>query len=478
MIPETLVYRFVHRMISCLAGFFLVAGVFSCTTRPPGAEEMELDSYGGWEAIELDKTGFFHVEHDGNRWWFVTPEGHAFLSFGINHYHEGWWIQEYNVDHWLKSFGADQPRDAKWNEGFRTAASADLDRLGINTLGWHTDAAMLTDAPHEAVVPYLRSYKPLVLDHYRHPETEAFLDVFAPEFEELCAETARKVAGPYVDDPMLIGYCMSDCPIFTDMDIRVMGGSTSWSRILRNLGPDAAGKKAYVRLIRERYPHISAFNDAYGTGFSSWNDLLEAEDWRANQVPATTEEKADNLEFTLACVDRYYAVSAAALRKVDPNHLFLGDKLNGNTDNLEQVVKIAARYVDVIVYQFYGSLAEQNALLDRVVPETDLPFVNGDIGFAVPTEMMPAPHGPDAKDQAERASWLVESTLGCFARPEFIGWHMCGIIDTWKTMPGKELGQHQGLMTVEGEFYPEMEAGVKEISLNMYQAATGQNIQK
>ena len=473
MTYQTQLIRIEQVILTCIVGIIFTSVVSSCSSKSDSSQEVNIDPYGGWREIKLTKTGFFHAEHDGNRWWFITPEGHAFLSFGINHYHEGWWTQEYNLDYWLESFGALRPGDVKWNEGFRKVANTDMKRLGINTLGWHTDAPMLTDKPKGAVVPYLRSYKPIILDHYRHPKEEAFMDVFAPEFEELCEETAQKVAGPYINDTMLLGYCMSDCPIFTDQDISAMEGSTSWSRILRNLGADAPGKKAYIQLIRERYPDISIFNNAYSTGFASWDDLLKAEDWRPNQTPENPEEQADNLAFTLACVDRYYSVAEAAIRKVDPNHLFLGDKLNGNTDNLEQIVEVAARYVDVIVYQFYGSLSEQKSLLDRVVPKADLPFVNGDIGFSVPYEMMPAPHGPHARDQAERAAWLMESCIGCFARPEFIGWHMCGIIDTWKTMPGKEQAQHQGLMTIKGEFYPEMEEAVKEISSELYQIAAG-----
>lgn len=59
------------------------------------------------------------------------------------------------------------------------------------------------------------------------------------------------------------------------------------------------------------------------------------------------------------------------------------------------------------------------------------------------------------------------------ARPEFVGWHMCGIIDTSKEMPGKEEFQHQGLMTVTGEFYPEMEEAVRDLSARLYDIATG-----
>jgi len=49
---------------------------------------------------------------------------------------------------------------------------------------------------------------------------------------------------------------------------------------------------------------------------------------------------------------------------------------------------------------------------------------------------------------------------------------MCGIIDTWKTMPGKEQKQHQGLMTVTGDFYPEMENVVRQVSSRRYVLAS------
>ena len=120
------------------------------------------------------------------------------------------------------------------------------------------------------------------------------LFIFLTEFEKICDKTAKKVVEPYVDDPMLIGYCMSDCPIFTDNDIKFTGGSTSWSGILRNLGPDAPGKQAYVTAMQARYPNIQDFNASYKTAFVSWNDLSKAVDWRPNSPPANEKEKADH----------------------------------------------------------------------------------------------------------------------------------------------------------------------------------------
>ena len=40
--------------------------------------------YGGYKNTQTRATGFFRVELIGDRWWFVDPEGHLFLSTGIN----------------------------------------------------------------------------------------------------------------------------------------------------------------------------------------------------------------------------------------------------------------------------------------------------------------------------------------------------------------------------------------------------------
>ena len=104
----------------------------------------------------------------------------------------------------------------------------------------------------------------------------------------------------------------------------------------------------------------------------------------------------------------------------------------------------------------------------------NLPFLNGDSTYSVPSQMLPNPYGPHAKDHAERAEWLREFCEGAFARADFVGWHMCGIIDTWKTMPGKAEHQHPGLMTATGDFYPEVEQAVRHVASRLYDIASGE----
>jgi hypothetical protein len=44
-------------------------------------------------------------------------------------------------------------------------------------------------------------------------------------------------------------------------------------------------------------------------------------------------------------------------------------------------------------------------------------------------------------------------------------------IDTWNTMENKDAKQHAGLMTATGEFYPELEAAIQNLSARMYEIA-------
>ena len=69
----------------------------------------DFDQFGGWAGRRFEATGFFRVEK-GDRWWLVTPEGHAFLSWGINHLYPDLWKQDYNREAWKKKLSAPMRR--------------------------------------------------------------------------------------------------------------------------------------------------------------------------------------------------------------------------------------------------------------------------------------------------------------------------------------------------------------------------------
>ncbi|MEM7393653.1 MAG: hypothetical protein AAF492_15010 [Verrucomicrobiota bacterium] len=294
---------------------------------------------------------------------------------------------------------------------------------------------------------------------------------------------AKELAAPLKDDPFLLGYSMTDCPLLTEEDCRerpdVIGGARrasriGWPRRLRNLGPEAPGKQAYVRTMEKLYgKRIGGFNETYGTTFKSFGELASAVDWRPQTQLSNGNETRDNVEFLKGVVARYYRTAKEAIRRHDPHHLFVGDKLNANTDSLDTVLPITVQYTDLVFYQMYARYEVQRPGLDRWSRLADKPMINGDSAFTMVTETMPRPYGPVADNLTQRAQWTGEFFRQAFARPDFVGWHYCGLIDASNRVPRKQSRQHSGLLDGFGNAYPALQKTLKTATNELYAIAVG-----
>ncbi|MEM9281490.1 MAG: hypothetical protein AAGA96_06680 [Verrucomicrobiota bacterium] len=460
------------------------AGLFGAGVTLPrtilGASSKDRDAYGGWKGKTFEATGYFRTEKD-DRWWLVTPEGNAFLSFGINHFYLDLFRQPFSQKAWEQLLKIDDLRD---NTQFYPAIKQWLfqtcDDYGFNTLGVH-NSLHVTNKP-QPQLPYLQPIKFVETPHWKNDiPDENFVDIFAPEFASHCDELAKEFAAPLKDDPYLLGYSMTDCTLFTEEDLRertdVIGGARresriGWPRRLRNFGADAPGKQAYVETMRELYlDQVDGFNTTYGTTFDSFDALAAAVNWRPHTDLSNANETRDNVVFLQACVDAYYRNTKEAIQRYDPNHLFVGDKLNANTDSLDTVLPVTSKYTDLLFYQMYARYEVQKPGLDRWKRVADLPVMNGDSAFTMVSDTMPRPYGPVADTLAQRVEWTEEFFRNAFARPEFVGWHYCGLVDATNLIPRKKDRQHSGLLDSFGKPYVELEKTLKACAEEMYEIA-------
>lgn len=452
------------------------------TSSAYGMRSVALDPYGGWLDKHFEATGFFRTHHDGERWWLVTPDGNAFLSFGINHLYPDLFNQDYNRQAWSEILGVNPGQAPEYYPALREWFLRTCELYGFNTVGVH-NALQVTNRPQPGL-PYMQPIRFVDIPHWKSDvPNENFRDVFSAEFARHCDGLARRYAAPIKEDPYLLGYSMTDCPLLTVEDCRerpdVIGGARRESRIgwpqrLRNLGSEAPGKMAYVTLIRSLYrDSIRDFNQTYATNFADFEGLANARDWRSTNELSNPFEVRDNTAFLQACVDQYYTVCLAAIRKYDSNHLFFGDKLNANTDSLDTVLPITSKHTDAVLYQMYARYEVQKPGLDRWSAAVDQPFVNGDSAFTMITETMPRPYGPVADNLQQRADWTAEFFQRAFARPEFVGWHYCGLIDASQNVARKQARQHSGLLDGFGQPYGPVQKVLLECSKQMYQLASG-----
>lgn len=153
--------------------------------------------YGGFRNTQARATGFFRVEQAEGRWWFVDPEGHLFLSTGLNGTPGGG-----------AGFGAGQGNE-------RT--NKRLDAWGFNTGGEQRPGTVML----------------------RWPAGLNFLglpDVYSPEFAAGIDSAASAQCAPRSNDPLVLGYFIGNEPPWNGREVELC------SLVLA--GPDTATKTA------------------------------------------------------------------------------------------------------------------------------------------------------------------------------------------------------------------------------------------
>ncbi len=366
--------------------------------------------YWGWTKKRTKGTGFFRTEQVDGVWWFVDPDGHLFISKGVNHVSFlgdhcpalGYSPYHRNV---LAKYGS----EAKWAE----ATVRRLREWGFNTIGawssaslfWLMPYTLLLDLGARAGADWLRG---------------TFPDIFDPKFRQALKDVAAKECAPRKDDPLLVGY-------FTDSELRWGPDWRSPRHLLDDyllsLPPDAPGKKALIDFFRKRYLRIEGFNKAWGLNLSDWEALAKL----TNLPPAPTEasEKqrlADRLDFLRIIAREYFRSCHAAIRSYDPNHLILGVRFAGHAPR--PVIEAMGEFVDVVSLNTFNFeppikvLADLHQITGKPVMITEFSFKAMDSGL--PNTKGAGQPVPTQKDRADRFERFVRVLMKL---PYCVGYH-------------------------------------------------------
>lgn len=338
------------------------------------------------ENDDLIGNGYFRVAQSGGEWSFVRPDGGRFFSIGLNHIEETNLKYPHNINIWREKYGSRENWIAK-------GVLPDLADWHFNTLGW-TQEYVTGDfgedqdwfgepfnlghstgwAASELIasgLPYVANLPLAEIQDWRGDPT--FPDVFSNEFDQWCAYLARSVCLEHAGSQNLLGYFLVDIP--------------AW------------------------IPHAS------GKFFS--------------QMEGLTGDRYDNRLAEVASA--YYSTIAKHIRAVDPSHLILGDRYNGNKGIPAPVLEALKRHVDVLSIQYFcgESEADQIAMHDffeKAHKATGKPILNADIGSWTATKLNPK-RATGLASQAARGA-LYANALGMLSsEPWFVGWHWCAYVE-------------------------------------------------
>ena len=393
-----------------------------------------LDRFSGSLNLVGRATGWFHLETIDGQAWLITPEGHGFISLGVNH-----------LGH---VFSPGQPANPEAIEAIRV----NLQRGGYNT--WGYDGPV----PVDSTTPFVGSIMLTGTGHYHLGKDFCFDDVFDPKFQETIRGEIRDYCGRVGQRANLIGYYWTDTPEWDIKLARKMRG-TDWVSSLRTLGANTSGKVRYIDFLHQTYGgSILAVNKAYGLQAPSF-DWLITHDFNQLDLHRSEVQRDDEL-FLQLIARELYRVTGEAFREFDPNHLLFGERYKMHL-HPEVVLKESMRYIDVLSIQpgpevgaAHGQGKHESefdgALFDRLHQLTGKPILICDHSLSFYTPKYPKTLWNQYPTQRAAAYGIF--LQAAMAKPYMIGFQRCQYISVFKADRGH---LKQGLVETNGKPHEE-----------------------
>lgn len=321
----------------------------------------------GAATTQIETKGFFTVAQRCGRWWFITPEGTVFFSLGLNHIDDSPLRRIDSGDLWRHKYGNSRER---W---LKETVAPDLRAWGFNSVGWTQEVVVRGELIHRHSpaftfeeyqwlgLPYCHLL-PFAETHQWENETR-HPDFFSHDFEDWCDYVACSQCARFVDDPKLIGYFYTDCPMW----------------------------------VHTRPPN-------------AWKGPLFD--------PAKLKTDAGKTELRKLAT-RYYQVTHDAIRRYDRHHLILGDRYEANAPLPTEIIEAAKPFVDVLSFQDFKNpvkhLADWHALTGKPVLWAD--------GSKNITARDPATGETLIRNSGQ---WYADQLRALRDNPGCLGAHLCG----------------------------------------------------
>lgn len=416
--------------------------------------------YGGDLGRKSQATGYFRVEKDGGRWWFVDPDGYRFLSNASTDIEpggggtvinplEGMYVEKApegftppaDLRHTLGRLVRVQPTPegaeehvvwlTDWNlyrrhgaeDTERKANQLNINRMkawGMNTIGnWSSRALM-----DMGQVPFMTSLGNIGI----HTGIYGMPDVYRDDFEEIVDQGVKASTDRYKDSRMLIGWFLGNEPTWSNKELLLCD-------YILEADDDMPMKRALLG-------HLAKNGDT------------------------PQSRKA----FAYRTFERFVATVDKALKKYDPNHLNLGIRFGAGLP-ADEVLRICRDYFDVYSFNNYGIEANVRTM-DRVSEVTGLPMIIGEYHFGCVDRAL-GESVIKVTSPEERAVAYRNYTEKAFSHPGLIG--VCWF--AWYDEPvlGRSDGENYntGLIDATDRPYPLMVEAVKASAARMYDIHEG-----
>ncbi len=400
---------------------------------PFAATDQNLDIYGGKIGQGTEATGFFYTKIIGDRWWLIDPLGNRCYNRSV---------VSVTVGTSPNASKALMTRFGKKNIWADSTARL-LKEYGFNGTGAWSDVAAIKESNprlvYTVLCSFMSSYGKRRGGTYMQPGHTGYpndcIFAFDPGFESFCDWYAQKLS-ENKNDPFLLGY-------FSDNEMPFP--EDALDRYLR-LKTSDPGYQATEKWLKERRGSV------------------------LDTVSITDEERSAFLEFV---AERYFGTVARAIKKYDPNHLFIGARFYGYTLKLKPLFVAAGRFLDVVSINYYDKWTPDLNQMQQWVDWTGKPilitewYVKGaDAGLPNKTGA-----GWIVPTQNDRGLFYQNYTLALLQFKGCVGWHWFKYMDNDpedKKVDPSNNDSNKGIVNIRFEPYLPLMERMKELNQRVY----------
>jgi len=400
----------------------------------PSKKTTELSKYGGNMNLQSTATGFFHVKKIVDRWWAIDPEGYYYINVALNSITVG--KSERNKKALEQKFGT--------KENWIKETIQMLQENGFNCAGSWSDVEAIIEANKTLEKPmaycinwnFMSSYGMERGDTYQQPGHTGYpqdaIFVFDPEFETFCDKHARQLIETK-DDPNLFGH-------FSDNEMPFK------SKSLDN----------YLALSENEPGHKAAKN------------------WLAERN-ITVEEITDKHreEFMSLVADKYFSIVSNAIKKYDPNHMYIGARFYSSEKNQPAFMKTAGKYLDIVSNNYYNKWTPDSTDMANWTNWTGKPFIITEYYTKGEDSGMPNQSGAGwiVRTQKDRGLFYQNYNLALLESKNCVGWHYFKYQDNDPTAKGVDpsnIDANKGIVNNEYEIWKPMMEEMNELNTQVY----------
>ena len=403
------------------------------------AGRFNVSKYGGYLETEAKATGFFRVEKIDNKWWFIDPEGHYFISVGSTGISPGGSFARIEGREYI--YAAFPPEELTqsnrrlgrasfftWNLYRRFGADyyqkwmdftvRRMDDWGLNTIANWSDATF----GRSQRKPYVATLGGWGFE----ARTMGMPDVYSPDYAATVDAAAARQCAPLKDDPYLLGYFVGNEPPWPGREMDLV------NVILE--GDDTPMKTALKKYLAD----------------------------------GDTPERRRT--FVYDTYTKFITMVNAAIKKHDPNHLNLGLRFGGNPP--DDLVRLSASIgFDVFSLNIYGYSAYPERL-KKIDELTGLPIIIGEFHFGTPGRGL-SPGLRQTISQEERGVAYRYYVENAAAHPSLIGTHWFQWWDQPSTGRGDGENYNIGLVDVTDRPYRELVDAARETHKRLFGIHSG-----